>query len=267
MPVELSGARVLLTGATGGIGNAIARALHERGAHVVVTGRRQEQLDELASELGDRVKPVTADLASRDGVRSLADRASGVDVFVSNAALPGSGALDSFSPDEIDRAIDVNLHAPMQLTRELAPGMRDRGRGHIVLVSSISGKVSTGYGTVYAATKFGLRGFGLGMNDELHGTGVGVTVVSPGFIRDTGMFAESGAELPRGVRTRTAEDVANAVVNAIEKGRPEIDVAPFTFRLSGRLYGLAPGTFAAMQRALGARKVTQAMAKGQADKR
>jgi short-subunit dehydrogenase len=267
MPADLNGARVLLTGATGGIGNAIARALHARGAHVAVTGRRKEMLDDLASELGDRIEALTADLAAADEVRTLAERAGKVDVFVSNAALPASGALDDFSAEHIDRALDVNLRAPMQLTRTFLPAMCERGTGHVVLVSSMSGKISSGYGTVYSASKFGLRGFGLGLNDELHGTGVGATVISPGFIRDAGMFADADVKLPPGVGTRTPDQVAAVVVRAIEKGGTDMDVAPLPFRLSGRLYGIAPGAFHAAQRVLGSRKVAQALAEGQADKR
>src|SRR3954464_9743198 len=153
MPADLQGARVLLTGATGGIGNAIARGLHAGGAHVLATGRRREALEELDAE------PLVADLSERDAVGSLIERAGRVDVLVANAALPGSGELDSYSPDEIDRAIDVNLRAPIQLTRALIPSMLERGSGHVVLISSLSGKIPAAYSSVYSATKFGLRGF------------------------------------------------------------------------------------------------------------
>src|SRR4051794_30944637 len=267
MPAELDGARVLLTGATGGIGNAIARALHARGAHVAITGRRREALDGLAEELGERVEPLVADLASADDVRSLVERAGRVDVLVSNAGLPASGTLDSFSPEEIDRALAVNLRAPIQLARALAPAMVERGSGHVVLVSSMAGKVASGQASIYNGTKFGLRGFGLALGDELHGTGVGVTTVFPGFIRDTGMFAEAGVKLPPGVGTNTAEDVAEGVLAGIEKGRAEVDVAPVMMRVGGRVYGLAPRMFGSLQRRLGGEKVGRDLAEGQRDKR
>src|SRR3954463_9998720 len=123
MAVDLNGARVLLTGASGGIGNAIARALHARGASLAITGRRADALESLKSELGDRVDVLVADLAKRDDVEALPGRAGAVDVLVANAGLPGSGDLDSFTSEQIDRAIDVNLRAPMQLTRAILPGM------------------------------------------------------------------------------------------------------------------------------------------------
>src|SRR3954466_11085058 len=102
MPVDLNGARVLLTGATGGIGNAIARGLHGRGAHVLLTGRRLDALVELVDSLGERAEPLVADLSDREAVASLTDRAGRVDVLVNNAALPGSGELESYSVEEID---------------------------------------------------------------------------------------------------------------------------------------------------------------------
>ena len=267
MPAELNGARVLLTGATGGIGNAIARALHARGAHVLVTGRRRDALDALARELGDRVEPLVADLADREAVADLASRCGRVDVFVSNAALPGSGSLDSYSPEEIDRAFDVNLRAPIQLTRTLTPPMVEHGSGHVVLISSLAGKVPVAFSSIYSATKFGLRGFGLSLNDELHATPVGISVIAPGFIRDAGMFADADVKLPPGTGTRTPDDVAGAVVRAVESGKAEIDVAPLSFRAGARLSGVAPNVMTAFQRRLGSHKVGAAMGEGQRAKR
>src|SRR3954451_7763826 len=139
-PVNISGSRVLLTGATGGLGRAIAKALDQRGAHLLLTARRQEALEGLAAQLRS-AEVVAADLAKRDDVAALPGRAGRVDILVHNAGLPGSGRLESFSPDEIDRALDVNLRAGIMLTRALLPGMTERGRGHLVYVSSIGGKV------------------------------------------------------------------------------------------------------------------------------
>jgi short-subunit dehydrogenase len=265
--VDLNGARVLLTGASGGIGNAIARALHERGASLAITGRRVDALEALKAELGDRVDVLQADLAKREDVEALVGRAGTVDVLVANAGLPGSGDLDSFTPEEIDRAIDVNLRAPMQLTRALLPGMIERGRGHLVYISSLSGKVPAAGSSVYGATKFGLRGFGSSLHDELHGTGVGATTVFPGFISDAGMFADSGVKLPPGVGTKPPEQVAQAVLDGIDKNRTEIDVAPLAVRATGKLAGLAPGAVTTVNRRFGGRNVSGGLAEAQREKR
>jgi uncharacterized protein len=265
--VDLNGARVLLTGASGGIGNAIARALHAKGASIAITGRRADALESLKAELGDRVDVLQADLAERADVDALLTRAGTVDVLVANAALPASGLLGSFTPEELDRAIEVNLRAPMQLTRALLPAMLERDSGHLVYVSSLSGKVPAAGSSVYSATKFGLRGFGSSLHDELHGTGVGATTVFPGFIRDAGMFADSKVELPKAVGTKKPEQVAAAVVEGIEKNRAEIDVAPFAMRATGKMAGLAPAAVTAVNRRFGGHGVVEDLAEAQREKR
>jgi uncharacterized protein len=265
--MHLDGSTVLLTGATGGIGRSVAHALAGRGARVLLSGRRAEQLEELRAELDGRGDCLPADLAERDAPASLAERAGAVDVLVANAGLPASGVVDDFTPEQIDRALDVNLRAPVQLTRALLPGMLERGRGHVVLVSSLAGKVAPMRSALYSATKFGLRGFGAGLREDLHGSGVGVTVVFPGLVREAGMFAEAGVRLPRWVGTATPDEVAAAVVRGIEQDRAEIDVAPLGLRVGTTLGSLAPVTAGRVQRQLGSEKIAGATAEGQRDKR
>jgi short-subunit dehydrogenase len=263
--MELRGSNVLLTGATGGIGHAIARALHQRGASLVLTGRRAEVLEPLAAELGGRATAV--DLGVREELDRLLDEAGDVDVLVANAALPASGDALEFRVDQIDRALEVNLRAPMVLSRVLGERMAARGRGHIVLISSLSGKSGQAGSAIYSATKFGLRGFGQGLRGDLAPRGVGVSVVFPGFIRDAGMFHDSGTKLPRGVGTSTPEQVAAGVVRAIEAGKGEVDVAPVGMRAGAAFGGLAPTLSARVAQRLGADKIARDLASGQADKR
>jgi uncharacterized protein len=263
--VNLAGRSVLLTGATGGIGQAIARALAERGARLVLTGRRAEALEPLAAEVSGRA--VACDLARAEEVTRLLDDVGSADVLVANAALPASGALSSFSIEEIDRALAVNLRAPMVLAHALSVGMAARGHGHLVFVSSMSGKAASGGGSVYSATKFGLRGFSLGLREDLRDSGVGVSTVFPGFISDAGMFHESGARLPGYVPTRTPEHVADGVVRAIERNRAEVDVAPLGVRLGAVAAGVLPELTGRLQRRLGAQAIADAMAEGQREKR
>lgn len=256
-----------MTGASGGIGMAVARTLHRRGATVVVTARRQDLLDRLCEELGDRAEALPADLSAADDVAALPERAGAVDVLVANAGLSASGPLLGFEPDQIDRALDVNLRAPLQLARALAPAMVERGAGHLVFVSSLSGKTASPGSALYSATKFGMRGFALGLREDLVGTGVGVTTVFPGFIRDAGMFHDSGTKLPSFVGTRTPEQVAEALADGIERGRLEVDVAPLPLRIGAAFGGLAPAVSSAVQRRLGGADVADQLARGQADKR
>jgi short-subunit dehydrogenase len=265
--MELSGRTALLTGATGGLGRAVAVALAGRGARVVLSSRKADELERLAADLpGDGHRAIPADLAEEGAALKLVDDAGRLDVLVANAGLPASGRLDGFTQEEIGRALRVNLESPVRMARELIPAMQERGDGHLVFVSSISGKVSTARASLYAATKFGLRGFALCLREDLRGTGVGVSVITPGAISGAGMFADSGARLPPGLGTGKPEQVAAAVVEAIERNRAEISVAPRRQRAVARLAMMAPeisGRVAGRQAA----KVAEEIARGQADKR
>lgn len=267
MGVELHGRRALVTGASGGLGGAIARALHARGATVLLTARRAELLDQLSGELGERVETLPADLTDREAVTGLPQRAGHVDVLVANAGLQAGGPLLTFEPDQIDRALDVNLRAPIQLARALAPAMVERGEGHLVFISSIAGKVANPGSSLYSGTKFGLRGFAFSLSEDLRGTGVGVTTVFPGFIRGAGMFHDAGVKLPPGIGTRSPEHVAAAVLKGIESGRVEIDVAPLPQRAGGWIAGIAPSALAAVLRRLGGAEVSSELAKAHEAKR
>ena len=263
--MDVAGRTVLITGATGGLGQAIAERLAGRGARLIVTGRRAEVLEPLAARLGARALGV--DLADRAAPERLVEDAGPVDVLVANAALPGSGRVEDYGVDQIERVLDVNLRAPIVLARLLGVPMVQRGSGHLVFVSSLSGKSATEGQSLYAATKFGLRGFATSLRADLHGTGVGVSTIFPGFIRDAGMFHESGATLPSYVGTRTPGDVADAVLRAIEGDLAEVDVAPLGLRAGAALAGLAPELSARLARRLGAGQIARAIGAGQADKR
>jgi uncharacterized protein len=265
--VRLHDSRVLLTGATGGLGQAIAGALAAEGARVVLSGRRAEQLEEIKARLGGDAEVLPADLEQPGAAEELAERAGAVDVLVANAGLPAAGRVEDFTAHQIDRAIDVNLRAPLQMTRALLPGMLERESGYIVLMSSLAGKVAPMRSAIYSATKFGLRGFGAGLREDLHGSGVGVTVVYPGFVEEAGMFADAGVKLPRWVGMATPDQVAEAVVKGIDGERAEIDVAPLSLR-AGTMFGsLAPVTAARVQRRLGSAAIAHALSEGQRDKR
>jgi short-subunit dehydrogenase len=263
--VQISGSTVLLTGATGGIGQAIAHALGARGAKLILTGRRSDVLDPLAAELGARALPV--DLSDAAQLDRLVSDTGEVDILVANAALPASGTLDSFSLAEIDRALDVNLRAPIVLAHALAPAMVRRGTGHLLFMSSLSGKAATAGTSLYNASKFGLRGFATALRGELRDSGVGVSAVFPGFIRDAGMFADAQVKLPRGIGTRTPEDVARAVLTAIERNRGEIDVASLPLRASTIFGALAPELAGNVARRIGSEDIAHKMAVGQREKR
>src|SRR5579863_4848476 len=254
MTVQLSGARVLLTGATGGLGNAIARALHAAGASLTLTGRRAGALEPLAKEL--QAATTAAD------VNRVMDEAGRVDILIANAALPGAGYVLDYTEDEIDQVLDVNLRAPIIMARHAALRMRERGSGQIVLIGSLSSKAASEQSAMYNATKFGLRGFAHGLRQDLHGTGVGVSIVLPGFVSDAGMFANSGAQLQRGIRTVTPRAVARGVLLAITRDRAEVSVAPPELRIGATIASIAPSLGAAVARRAGGAQVASAIAEG-----
>ncbi|XVQ81854.1 SDR family NAD(P)-dependent oxidoreductase [Microbispora siamensis] len=242
--MRLAGARVLVTGASSGIGAATALELSVRGARLVLSGRDQEALAGVAARTGGEVLP--ADLS--DPSADLAVRAGRVDMLVACAGEGWSGPLARMSGGTAERMIAVNLTAHVQLTRLLLPGMLERGRGHLVYVASIAGVVGVREEAVYAATKAGLLAFAESLRYEV--SGVGVTAVVPGVV-DTPFFARRGRPY---TRRRPApvppERVARAIAVAVERDRAEVYV-PAWLRLPARLHGAAPGAFRVLARRFG----------------
>jgi uncharacterized protein len=263
--VQISGSTVLLTGATGGLGQAIARGLATRGAELILSGRRADLLDALAGELGGRA--LAGDLSVAEDVRRLAEEAGEVDILVANAGLPAAARLERLSAEEVDRALDVNLRAPVALAHALLPGMLARRRGHLVFMSSVAAKSAAPGNPLYHATKFALRGLAAALRVDLHGSGVGVSCVLPGFISDAGMYADSGAELPLGVGTRTPEEVASAVAEAIEHDRGEVEVSSPLLRAGTMLWALAPDLASSLARRLGAEEIARTYEQALREKR
>ena len=265
--MRLEGKTVLLTGATGGLGAAIARALSERGASVALSARQPEALGKLADSLPGEHRILPADLAVDGAAEKLAADAGQVDCLVANAGLPGTGRIESFSVEDTKRALRVNLEAPMMLARALAPAMSERGEGHLVFVSSLSGKAPSPRSAIYAATKFGLRGFALCLRADLASAGVGVSLVVPGFIREAGMFADSGAKPPPGLGTSSPEQVAAGVVQAIERDKVEVAVAPLRQRALAHFALASPRVAVRAITGGAAKRTADRVAEGQANKR
>ncbi|MEZ5321321.1 MAG: SDR family NAD(P)-dependent oxidoreductase [Microthrixaceae bacterium] len=253
---SLKGLTALVTGASGGLGDTIARALHREQMSLVVTGRRRDRLESLAADVGAEV--VVADLCDRAAVDSRGDRFDGIDRRVANAGVGADVALAEETAEHIDSVIDVNLRAPMHLaTAFVQRKLLDGRAAHVVTVGSLSALAATPETRLYNATKFGLRGFTLSLAQDLVGTNVGASIVEPGFVRDAGMFTESGIELPPGVRTSTPDQVAKAVITAVTSNRHEVFVAPVEMRLLSKIATVAPAFSAAVQRRLGTAAMKQ----------
>ena len=254
--MDIAGKRILLTGATGGIGRAIARSLAERGGGAsALSSRKAAELEELAASLpGDGHSTAVADLAEPGAALELAATATAegpVDVLLANAGLPGSGRLEDFSAEEVSRAVRVNLEAPMLLAHELLPAMIERRSGHLLFVSSLSGKAASPRASVYNATKFGLRGFALALREDLAGdnAGVGVSLVLPEVHPRRRNVRRLRGRSP-GMGTSSCEEVGAGVVRAIEQNRAEVAVAPIQQRAIVGFAHVFPG----MPRARSARR-------------
>jgi short-subunit dehydrogenase len=266
--MELAGRSTLLTGATGGLGRAIAEALATRGAKLILSGRKPEALETMAAELpGGGHRTIPSDLAEPGAAEKLAAEAGEVDILLANAGLPGTGRLPDYSVDQLTGTLRVNLEAPILLARALEPGMLKKGSGHMVFISSLSGKSATPLSSIYNATKFGLRGFALGLRADLDPQGIGVSIVSPGTIREAGMYSDSGAPPIKGLGTGTPAQVASAVVKAIEHNKVEITVAPLQQRFLAHFALTSPGIAVKIASGEQGQKAAAAVADGQSDKR
>lgn len=265
--MELQGRTALLTGASGGLGRAIAQALAESGASLILSSRKEAELAELAAALpGGQHRPLVADLAAEGAGEKLAAEAGDVDMFIANAGLPGTGRLSERSIEEITRVLRVNLENPIRTTHALLPAMLERGSGHLVYISSLSGKTPSPRSAMYNASKFGLRGFTLALRQDLRGSGVGASLVLPGFIRDAGMFADAEMKPPPGMGTGTPEQVGAAVVRSIREDKAEVTVAPPQQRLLTAFAHSFPQAAALAQRGTGER-IADELASRQSDKR
>ena len=250
--MQLRGAVCLVTGATTGIGRAAAIQLAHSGARVVSLGRDPGALEDvvghtsgagLSAELAD---PRDVERASEEAVEAFGR----VDVLVNNAGEGYAGPFAEMTPERADRLVRVNLVAPIRLTRAFLPAMIERRSGCVVNVASIAGHVGIAGEAVYSATKAALITFSDSLRDELRGTGVGVSVVSPAVV-DTHFFERRGHPYDRGFpRPVPAERVAEGIVRAIRTGKPHVFV-PAWGSFPARLRGGLPGLYRALARRFG----------------
>ncbi|MFE2106511.1 SDR family NAD(P)-dependent oxidoreductase [Kitasatospora sp. NPDC059463] len=237
----------LLTGASSGIGAATADRLAAARWRLLLSGTDQTRLDAVAARTGGR--PLPADLAKPDGAQRLAEAAHAaagrVDALVASAGIGWRGPFARTPADTLDRMLEVNLAAPLRLTRLLLPGMLERGRGRIVLLGSMAGQVGVRDEAAYAATKAGLTMFAESLWYELRGTGVGVRLILPGAV-ETPFFATRGTDYQRErPRPVSPEAVADIVHDALTTSRDRVFV-PHWLDYPARLHGAAPGLFRRM---------------------
>ncbi|HKR72223.1 MAG TPA: SDR family NAD(P)-dependent oxidoreductase [Streptosporangiaceae bacterium] len=256
----------VVTGASRGIGPVIARAIAAEGNHVVLTGRSGADLKAVSSGLiasGASASFLEADLtepgAAERLVEKVEERHGVIDLLVNNAGGDPLRQFHVMSIDENLHALQLNLVAPISLTHAALPGMLHRGRGHIVNISAMAGRVSFPYTEVYAAAKDGLIGFTRVLRADYRPHAISASVLILGAIRDAGqgqrMLDETG--MKASAFMAPAEAVGRAVVTAINRDRAEVVVMPGPGRLMRALMDYFPGLGPAVNRAAGATKTMQ----------
>lgn len=183
---DLTGRKAIITGASGGIGGAIARRLHNAGAEITISGTRMEPLEALKAELGARTHIVTADLGNKDAVDNLpkaaAEAMGGVDILVNNAGVTRDNLCLRMSDDDWQTVLDINLTSAMRLSRAVMRGMMKARFGRIISITSIVGVTGNPGQANYAASKAGLIGFSKSLAAEVATRGITVNAIAPGFI-------------------------------------------------------------------------------------
>jgi short-subunit dehydrogenase len=270
---KLKGRNALITGASRGLGVHIAQALAREGVNLAMTARSVESLEENSANIrsmGSNAVSIPADLSLKEEIETLVDKTEKilgpVDILINNAGIEISDPYEEFSFHDIETMIQVNLTAPMLLTRIILPGMLDRGRGQIVNISSVAGKTGFPTQTPYAATKSGLVMFTRSLRIELAGKPVGASVICPGFVAGEGMYArmrESGGDAPWLLKPTTLEKVAKSVITAIRKDSSEVIVNPLPMRPFFAIGEIFTGMIPKIHRYIGSEEYSRKIYRGQ----
>ncbi|MGZ4120113.1 MAG: SDR family NAD(P)-dependent oxidoreductase [Actinomycetota bacterium] len=250
--MDIRDATIVVTGASRGLGRAIAIELAGRGGVLALAARSEKDLKAVRREIElaeGRAIIVPTDLTVAEErallVKTVEKELGPIDVLVNNAGIEHVSRFAETSETDIVRVLDLDLTSTMLLTRLALPGMLERRSGHVVTISSVAGKVATPYASVYAAAKAGLVGWSHSLRVEMRGTGVGVSLVCPGFVRDEGMFAEWATDgdvvtmWMSGLLTSPSA-VAHAVARAVEHNVPEILPSGPLAKLAHLGWGLSP---------------------------
>lgn len=236
------GTRVLITGASRGIGESLARALAERGCVLGLVARGEDGLRELVASLpGEGHQALAADVADRESITAAVAAFGDVDVVVANAGVADYGPWQELEEDFERRMFEINVFGTLYTVRAALPQMVERGRGHIVVTSSGAALRTFPGAAIYGATKSAQRGWAEALWHELDGTGIGVTIVYPGEI-ETDLHSHQHDRLPtwrRGGHEADPDELAQAIVKGVERDRRGVYFPP-PVRLLQTLHGLSP---------------------------
>jgi len=250
MSRSLAGKTALVTGASRGIGEFIVEALLAEGMKVALAARSLDDLTSVQARLdpeGQRTAILQCDVvdagACRETVRAATAALGDIDVLVNNAGVEVLSAFADGDIDKMRQIIDINVIGLLQMTHAVLPLMLSRGHGQIANIASLAGLTPVPYNAVYSASKHAVVGFSDSLRMELEGSGVGVSAICPGFVREAGMFSRHSEDAPAMAGTSSPREVAEAVLKAIKGNRRSIVVSPPTAKLSPVLRAVAPGLY------------------------
>ena len=227
--IALAGKSVLLTGASRGIGAAMAIAIAKEGATVVGLSRSQQGLAQVQQQIeavGGRMIAIPADVSRVSElstlIKEVKSAAGPIDILINNAAIEIYRAFQNYSLDEIQRVLSTNLLAAIELSRLLLPDMLAQQTGHIINIASLAAKMGHPYDSIYSASKAGLLMWADAIRQELSGSGVTVSTVCPGYVKDQGLRSDTKVHAPRFAGVSMSKDVVAAVIIAIKPDRAEV---------------------------------------------
>jgi short-subunit dehydrogenase len=266
--IELNGGLALITGASRGLGEKLAYALANKGMRLLLTARSDQDLETVATRLrakNTEVHTIAADISDRAQrealVRFAEAELGGLRLLVNNAGIERIAKYETVTTDDVEQVLNVNLFAPMHLTRLALVGMQRRGSGHILNMASMAGMFGVAHGETYSATKHGLVGFtrALRASAREENTGVSASVVCPSFVTDVGLYHElqrrHGAETTSLFPPVHSRDVVNAALKAIENDLPDVLVTVGPIRLGLAVNSLSPRLGEFVGRQIGSNKV------------
>ena len=229
----MQGKVAIVTGASRGIGRVIAQSLAQKGSKIIAIARSMDNLSktcQLIEDKGGQATPIMADMIQSENFDQLIERATSIygrlDILVNNAGVEQYQYFKKYSSDYIDNCLKTNLHAPILLSKSILPQLLEQGSGHIINIASLAGKKGVSYNSIYSASKSGLIMWTDAIRQELSQTDVNISVVCPGFIRDSGMFHDSGQSAPKLLGSSLPQDVADGVIKCIRNNSAEVIVNP-----------------------------------------
>jgi uncharacterized protein len=257
--MDLNGKACIVTGASRGLGAHIAEHLARKGVDLALAARSAEDLDKTAERVrkfGSRVISVPTDVNKKTDLRNLVKKSEAefgrVDVLVNNAGIESVSFFHLQSPNSIEAIIKTNVISLELLTRLVVPQMVERRSGHVVNIASMAGMTAVPYNTVYSSSKHAVIGFSLSLREELRPYGVGVSVVSPTFVSDAGMYADGPDQnAPKAATLVSPDDVAEAVIASIQKNKAEVPVTKGVSRFVDVAHAISPAATARIQEATG----------------